>query len=653
MRKFYLILALLLIIPASFCFDCESVNPKKMGSSLTRYSVSGLIELNFDDFSFENVEFNFRGVPHVNVLRHESNMALDIDEYGNQILVFEASNPSENLLWYYEASLSSVAKNEKIENNPPFPYAEEFPDEIKDYLEFTRTANEDDDIKLMASELVTGVSDYLTAIGKISQFVAYGLSYDLSYAGALSDASTVFMEKQGVCVEFSTLAISMLRSVGIPARYVSGYSFTDAGSKECFNFESHSWAEAYVPGHGWVSIDLTYKEFFWINSGHVPLYKSPDLIDISSLLVERRGASSADFVKSNVHSFEIELLQSDESGSDLSLSVSAPQIVAQDSYILINVSINNPTNYWIADTLVSAPIWTVDLINTNHAIPIIIPPMQSLTEYFIFKVPDLGCENFSCYSDANFIFYFGGGEQDFKTVRIGSDFQQKDSLADLLLIAGEDESIIVHDLSVRNIKFNREKFLAQNPVLSFLIKNAGNSIADVDLTIEYAGINITDRIENLLINEERLIEKTLALPSVNGVVPVNLTFESQNQLIVHNSSFIVVKEPDYDISLIKSGELSYSLIIGTDSPVIGTLRVSVNGRQAVFLELSKENSIIIEKEYLKDGRNIIEFIIDYSEDNEYYFKVINDYIDYSMGIFEKIRLLIDSIIGFFRIIFSL
>jgi transglutaminase-like putative cysteine protease len=71
---------------------------------------------------------------------------------------------------------------------------------------------------------------------------------------------TVLKEKKGVCQDFSHLAIACLRSVGIPARYVSGYIETIApkGKVKLEGSDaSHAWISVYIPDMGWCEFDPT------------------------------------------------------------------------------------------------------------------------------------------------------------------------------------------------------------------------------------------------------------------------------------------------------------------------------------------------------------------------------------------------------------
>jgi transglutaminase-like putative cysteine protease len=71
---------------------------------------------------------------------------------------------------------------------------------------------------------------------------------------------TVLKERRGVCQDFSHLAIASLRSVGIPARYVSGYIETlpPIGKPKLEGSDaSHAWISVYIPEMGWCEFDPT------------------------------------------------------------------------------------------------------------------------------------------------------------------------------------------------------------------------------------------------------------------------------------------------------------------------------------------------------------------------------------------------------------
>jgi len=70
--------------------------------------------------------------------------------------------------------------------------------------------------------------------------------------------------RAGVCQDFAHLAVGVLRGVGLPARYVSGYLETSPppGKPRLMGADaSHAWASVLLPGLGWVDLDPTNDQF--------------------------------------------------------------------------------------------------------------------------------------------------------------------------------------------------------------------------------------------------------------------------------------------------------------------------------------------------------------------------------------------------------
>lgn len=72
-----------------------------------------------------------------------------------------------------------------------------------------------------------------------------------------STISEVFAGRQGVCQDFAHIFIAACRSVGLPARYVSGYLVTRRSRSAEGAAASHAWAEVLIPGSGWYAFDPT------------------------------------------------------------------------------------------------------------------------------------------------------------------------------------------------------------------------------------------------------------------------------------------------------------------------------------------------------------------------------------------------------------
>lgn len=100
--------------------------------------------------------------------------------------------------------------------------------------------------------------------------------------------------KQGVCQDFAHVMIAFCRAEGIPARYVSGYFYTErcgAGTLDD-NSASHAWVECYLPGIGWVGYDPTHNR--QVSEIYIKVASGRDYVDVRPLAGTYRGASTAE-----------------------------------------------------------------------------------------------------------------------------------------------------------------------------------------------------------------------------------------------------------------------------------------------------------------------------------------------------------------------
>ena len=135
---------------------------------------------------------------------------------------------------------------------------------------------------------------------------------DFEFVSGFTDITTpievVFKEKKGVCQDFAQFAISALRSIGIPTKYVSGYIQTipHEGKEKLFGADaSHAWFSVYIPTFGWADFDPTNNKI--PNEEYIILGYGRDYLDISPLkgVVQSSGGSSLE-VKVNVQEIKEE-----------------------------------------------------------------------------------------------------------------------------------------------------------------------------------------------------------------------------------------------------------------------------------------------------------------------------------------------------------
>ena len=85
-------------------------------------------------------------------------------------------------------------------------------------------------------------------------------TFDPAATSVTTPVTRVLTERHGVCQDFAHLQIACLRSVGLAARYVSGYLLTDPppGQPRLIGADaSHAWLSVYCPEQGWMDLDPT------------------------------------------------------------------------------------------------------------------------------------------------------------------------------------------------------------------------------------------------------------------------------------------------------------------------------------------------------------------------------------------------------------
>jgi transglutaminase-like putative cysteine protease len=97
-------------------------------------------------------------------------------------------------------------------------------------------------------------------------------------------AERAFELKSGVCQDFAQVMIGCLRSLGLPARYVSGYLRNDPppGQPRLIGADaSHAWVSVHCPEVGWIDLDPTNDVL--ADMDHVTLAIGRDYSDVSLL----------------------------------------------------------------------------------------------------------------------------------------------------------------------------------------------------------------------------------------------------------------------------------------------------------------------------------------------------------------------------------
>lgn len=120
------------------------------------------------------------------------------------------------------------------------------------FLRETRLTQADKAIRRFA-DLATGDGATLTRLHRLMNAVSERIAFTIGATDASHTAAEAFALGRGVCQDHSQVFIAAARSVGIPARYVSGHLCRSDGVIE--QEAAHAWVEAWVENLGWVGFD--------------------------------------------------------------------------------------------------------------------------------------------------------------------------------------------------------------------------------------------------------------------------------------------------------------------------------------------------------------------------------------------------------------
>ncbi len=146
----------------------------------------------------------------------------------------------------------------------------------------TRRTAPPNEVQDLARDIANSTADSCAAALEIARAIGNAVEYVQGVTGVHSTAKEAWEGRKGVCQDIAHLALGALRSVGIPARYVSGYLHPkpNAAIGETVTGESHAWVEWFCGGE-WRGYDPT--NLIEIGDRHVLVGRGRDYNDVPPL----------------------------------------------------------------------------------------------------------------------------------------------------------------------------------------------------------------------------------------------------------------------------------------------------------------------------------------------------------------------------------
>jgi len=191
---------------------------------------------------------------------------MQFDELGNAYLPISSHTPTRRFTYEKTILVQSVARS-----TPALPGSYSVPSQYGVFtLATNRTQSGDEGIRRLAQNVTAGAQTPFEKVALLAIYVNRNMRYESGMVGQEKDALWVKQNMYGVCTEYSTLFIALCRSIGIPARYATGYVYSDLYR----SWMGHAWAEAYVGQ--WVPVDPTWFEVGALDAMHIEESKSAE-----------------------------------------------------------------------------------------------------------------------------------------------------------------------------------------------------------------------------------------------------------------------------------------------------------------------------------------------------------------------------------------
>jgi transglutaminase-like putative cysteine protease len=180
--------------------------------------------------------------------------------YGNRMLYAEIRRPKDSQLVFsvdYEVIRKQYSKGDYASliryNREP----EKLPAGVQRFLQPDSLVPSDGRMRQIAEENTKGREGAVEKAHALYDYVFRTMRYDKSGTGwGRGDSIWACDAKRGNCTDFHSLFISLARAENIPARFEIGFPLPD-GSHQGSIPGYHCWAEFYVPGPGWIPVDIS------------------------------------------------------------------------------------------------------------------------------------------------------------------------------------------------------------------------------------------------------------------------------------------------------------------------------------------------------------------------------------------------------------
>lgn len=466
------LLVVLLLMPVAFAEE-EFVFADSATLKHEIYS-SFIVSPEKSDYSLDYIIVNLSFYPKNNFQQEvlELNTIPAADETGNH-LIFTFENTKTAGGYKISAIVRTTNKRMEVREKINFPIGPVH-SSLKEFTEPSELIDSDDPrIVGLASQIVEGQDDLFVAVAKLGEWTKTNIEYNISTLteSASQRASWVLSHRKGVCDELTNLFMAFNRALGIPARFVSGISYT-ASEHVAEQWGPHGWAEVYFPDTGWIPFDMTYGQFGYVDSAHIVSGMTRDSTETATQLYWYGSDVDVDFEKLK---FATEMI--DYSGKTDFVKITASpvkQTVGFGSYNIIEAVVENINDYYVCANVGISKIMEIENVDEVEK-TVVLMPGEKKSVFWLVRVRDDLSRSY-VYSFPLLVYTADetSGETIFKSDADAEVMEMAEAVTMLKSMKEESEKRYSREVIVECSPEKESYYDYENKTINCLVENRGN-----------------------------------------------------------------------------------------------------------------------------------------------------------------------------------
>lgn len=217
--------------------------------------------------NFENQDV----LQHQLIISHNPNVDISQDYYGNRVGNFNTleSHSEMTIESQMLVRVNHSLKIPEIDTTTVQDLSNEIEKSVfLQRLCYPENISKQKQIDLILKKINLPEKSIISIAQECNEYIFKNFAYTKGITNIETTIDEILEIRKGVCQDFAHLLLQLLRTVGIPSRYVSGYICPNASGLRGEG-ATHAWVEIYTPTQGWLGLDPTNN--IWTMDNHVKL----------------------------------------------------------------------------------------------------------------------------------------------------------------------------------------------------------------------------------------------------------------------------------------------------------------------------------------------------------------------------------------------